>query len=331
MKIAIITITQNSQDLAAELLENLIGDPTVTSVDIFHKNVKKTLQSVFYEYDCIIGIMATGIMVRNICGLLENKIEDPAVLVMDDAGKHVISLLSGHFGGANEITKKIAEITGADPVITTATDIHGKLGIDSLAKKYYLDIENPEKIKRINSALVNNKLPELFIPSEFNFILDDPQVNSSYNLSKSIDNNFKVLFRNTEIILRPKKFVVGVGTRRDISKENIESAIRSAMNTLKLPIQRIDVISTGEMKKDEKGIIEVVSKFNIPLEIIPLDELKNFNYAGCSKSSFVKKKFGIYWVCEPTALIAAGKNSRLIFKKTSFNGVTVAIAVASND
>jgi cobalt-precorrin 5A hydrolase len=331
MKIAIITITQNSQDLAAELLENLIEDPTITGVDIFHRNVKKTLQSVFHEYDCIIGIMATGIMVRNICGLLESKMEDPAVLVMDDVGKHVISLLSGHFGGANEITKKIAEISGADPVITTATDVHGKLGIDSLAKKYYLDIENPEEIKNINSALINNKLLELFIPSEFHFILDDPQVNSSYNSSKSIDNNFKVLFRNTEIILRPKKFVVGVGTRRNISKENIESAIRSAMNTLKLPVQRIDAISTGEMKKDEKGIIEVVSKFNIPLEIIPLDELKNFNYAGCSKSSFVKKKFGIYGVCEPAALIAAGKNSRLIFKKTSFNGVTVAIAVASND
>lgn len=330
MKIAIITMTQNSQDLAAEILENLIEDPTITGVDIFHKNVKKTLQFIFRKYDCIIGIMATGIMVRNICGLLESKMEDPAVLVMDDAGKHVVSLLSGHFGGANGITKKIAEITGADPVITTATDIHGKLGIDSLAKKYYLDIENPEKIKGINSALVSGELPELFIPSEFSFILDDPQVKSSYNIFKSNNNDFKVLFGDIEIILRPEKLVVGIGARRAITKEKVENGIRSAMNTLKLPVQRIDVISTAEIKKDEKGIIEVVSKFNIPLEIISLDELKNFNYAGYSKSEFVKKKFGIYGVCEPAALIAAGKNSRLVFKKTSFDGVTIAIAVTSN-
>ena len=331
MKIAIITITKNSQDLAAEILENLIEDPTIFGVDIFHKNVKKTLQSVFSKYNCIIGIMATGIMVRNICGLLGNKMEDPAVLVMDDAGKHVISLLSGHFGGANEITKKIAEITGADPVITTATDIHGKLGIDSLAKKYYLDIENPEKIKDINSALVCDKHPELFVPSRFGFVLDDSQIKSSYNLVESIDDNFKVLFGDIEIILSPKKFVVGIGARKDISKEDVEGAITGAMNTLKLPTQRIDAVSTGEMKRNEKGIIEVVSKLDIPLEIISLDELKNFDYAGCLKSSFVKKKFGIYGVCEPSALIAAGENSRLIFKKTSFNGVTVAIAVSFND
>ena len=329
MKIAIITITKNSRDLASKIRENLTDDPTITGIDIFHKNVKKTLQSVFSEYDCIIGIMATGIMVRNICGLIESKLEDPAVLVMDDAGKHVISLISGHFGGANEIAKKIAEITGADPVITTATDVHGKLGIDSLAKKYYLDIENPEGIKSINSALVNDELPELLVPLRFSFILDDPQVRSSYNLGGSGGNNLKVLFKDTEIILKPKKFVAGVGSRRDISKQNVEYAITSAMDTLKLPVARIDVISTGEMKRNEKGIIEVVSEFNIPLEVVPLDKLKKFNYDGYSKSSFVKKKFGIYGVCEPVALITAGRNSKIVLKKTSYNGVTISIAVAS--
>ena len=330
MKIAIITITKNSKDLASKIQENLINDPTVTGVDIFHKNVKKTLKSIFSKYDCIIGIMATGIMVRSICGLIESKLEDPAVLVMDDAGKHVISLISGHLGGANEITKKIAEITGADPVITTATDVNGKLGIDSLAKKYYLNIENPEGIKNINSALVRGEFPELLVPSRFNFILDDLQVKSSYNGSESGENEFKVLFGNTEIVLRPKKIVVGIGARKNISKENVESAITDAMNTLKLPVLRIDVISTGEMKRNERGIIEVVSEFGIPFEIVPLDKLKNFNFDGYSKSSFVKKKFGIYGVCEPVALIAAGKNSRLALKKMSSNGVTVAIAVVTN-
>lgn len=313
------------------ILENLTEDPTVFNIDIFNKNVKKTLQSVFNRYDCIIGIMATGIMVRNICGLMGSKMEDPAVLVMDDAGKHVISLLSGHFGGANELTEKIAEITGADPVITTATDVHGKLGIDSLAKKYYLDIENPEKIKVINSALVHNELPDLFLPTGFDFILDNQQVKSSYNIVKSAENHFKVLFGDTEVILRPKKFVVGIGARMDIPKERVESAIRSAMNSVKLSVLRVDLISTGEMKRSEKGILEIASKFNVPLEIIPLDKLKNFDYSEYSKSYFVKDKFGIYGVCEPSALIAAGKNSRLIFKKTAFNGVTIAIAVASNE
>lgn len=328
MKIAIITITQNSRDIAAKILENLMDDPTVTCVDIFHKNVKQTLKSIFNEYDCIIGIMAAGIMVRNICGLILNKMEDPAVLVMDDAGMHVISLLSGHFGGANEFTKKIAEITGANPVITTATDVHGKLGVDSLAKRYYLDIENSWAIKSINSALVQDEFPELYVPLEFDFILDDPQVKSSYNIYKSHD--FKVVNGDAEVVLKPKNFAVGIGTRKDVPKENVEKAVKSAMNALKLPVKRIDVISTAEMKKNEKGILELVSNLDKPFKIISLDELKNFDYTGCLKSAFVKKKFGIYGVCEPSALISAGNDSRLIFKKTSFNGVTIAIAVSSS-
>lgn len=329
MKIAIITITKNSQDLAAEVLEILKEDPTIFKVDVFNKNVKNTLKSTFNEYDCIIGIMAAGIMVRNICGLMGNKLEDPAVLVMDDAGKHVISLLSGHFGGANEIARKIADVIDADPVITTATDTHGKIGIDSFAKKYYLNIENPEKIKVINAALVNDKIPELSVPSSFDFILNDPMVKLSYNMFESDNDDLKVLFRDTWIILKPEKFVVGIGARKGISKNSVENAIKEAMNILKLPVQRINAISTGEMKKNEAGIIETASKLHIPLEIIPLDELKSFDDKECSKSSFVREKFGISGVCEPSAFIAAGKNSKLIFKKTAFNGVTVAIAVSN--
>ncbi len=331
MKVAIITITKNSQDLADKILEDLKEDPTIFGVDIFNKNVKKTLESIFNKYDCIIGIMATGIMVRNICSLTKNKIEDPAVLVIDDAGKHVISLLSGHFGGANEIAKKIAGITGADPVITTATDVHGKIGIDSLAKKYYLSINNPKKVKVINSALVHDNNPELLVPPQFGFILDDPQVKISYNGFKSNNNDFKVSFDDTEVILNPEKLVVGIGTRKNISKENIEKAVKMALNILELPIERIDMVSTGEMKKNEMGIIETASEFGVSLEIIPITELKNFNCGECTKSPFVREKFGIWGVCEPSALIAAGKNSKLIFKKTSFDGVTIAVAVSSSD
>ena len=91
--------------------------------------------------------MATGIMVRNICSLLKSKENDPAVLVIDEMGKHVISLVSGHLGGANEFSDKIADIIHAEPVITTATDINNKFGVDTLARKYYLKIDDVSKIK----------------------------------------------------------------------------------------------------------------------------------------------------------------------------------------
>ncbi len=329
MKIAIITITQDAQKLALELVDYLENDPTVSEISVFHKNVKSSLDTAFREYDCIICIMAAGIVVRNICDLIRNKLEDPAVLVIDDAGKHVISLISGHFGGANSITVKIAEIINAEPVITTSTDVHSKLGVDVIAGKYFLRINNTEKIKVINSALLDNKKPDLYVPERFEFIFDDLLVRSSYNKQKSMDSYLKAVFNDDEVILKPKKFVVGIGAKKGISQINVQSAIESMVHKLDLSIERIDAISTAEIKRDEAGIIQTALKLNIPLKIVPMDELKIFNNVQCSKSDFVMDKFDVIGIAEPSALITAGKDSKLIFKKTAFKGVTVASAVSS--
>ena len=330
MKIAIITITEDAQKLAINLAEELKMDPTVISIKIFNKNVKKALNDAFNEYDCILGIMAAGIMVRNICTLIKNKMEDPAVLVMDDQGKHVISLLSGHFGGANDIALKIAEISAAEPVITTSTDVHGKIGIDSLARKYYLDIDDYKKIKAINLALIDNKKVDLCVPSKYEFIFRDPMVNKSYNKYESVNKDLKAIHEEDSIILKPKKIVFGIGARKGISKNKVQNAVYETIKLLKLSPERIDSFATGEMKKNELGIVEMASILEVPLEIVTVDQIKSFQSHDISSSEFVEKKFGIPGVCEPAALIAAGENSRLIFKKTSYNGVTVAAAVSSN-
>ena len=96
-------------------------------------------------------------MIRNICPLIKGKNEDPAILIIDEKGKHVISLLSGHLGGGNEFSIKIANIIDAEPIITTATDINDKFGVDCLARKYYMNIDDISKIKPINSALLNDE------------------------------------------------------------------------------------------------------------------------------------------------------------------------------
>lgn len=330
MKIAIITITEDARKLAIKLAEDLNRDPTVISVELFHKNVKNALKKVFSEYDSILGIMATGIMVRNICSLIKNKIEDPAVLVMDDQGKHIISLLSGHFGGANDITLKIAEISGAEPVITTATDVHDKMGIDSLARKYYFSIDDYKNIKAINSALIQDKMVDLYIPPKYEYIFKDPMIEGSYNKHESSNNELKTVFKDNSIILRPKKLVFGIGARKGISKNNVQNAINETIELLNLPLERIDTFATGEMKENEAGIVQIINDLKIPLEIVTVDQINSLNHPDCSSSEFVEKNFGVPGVCEPAALIVAGKNSKLISKKTAYNGVTVAVAVSTN-
>lgn len=326
MKVAIISITSSGQLIAKKLADNLKNDPTVLKVDLFHKNVKKTLNNISNDYNCILGIMAAGIMVRSVCNLIRSKTEDPAVLVMDEKSEHVISLLSGHYGGANEWACKIARITGADPVITTATDLNGKMGVDTIAYKYHFDINSPSKILNINQALVDGKKVILSLPQRFQYLFENKSIEKSYHRASS--HRIEVKINNCCLALSPKKMVVGVGARKGISSDSVLSALNQACNDLGIPMDRIDVMATVEFKKNEKGILEAADELDLPLEIVPLDKLKNFKHPEITESSFVRRRFEVPGICEPAALIVAGGNSKLIYRKKAWGKVTVALAVS---
>ena len=106
------------------------------------------------ERDAILFIGAAGIAVRSIAPHIKNKLVDSPVLVMDELGKHIIPLLSGHVGGANELALLIAEAVGAEPVITTATDLHDRFAVDVFAKKHFLRIGNKNGIAPISSKVL---------------------------------------------------------------------------------------------------------------------------------------------------------------------------------
>jgi cobalt-precorrin 5A hydrolase len=327
MKYAVISLTEDGQRLANELYKNLETDPTTIRLDMFHKNVKNTLSKSFNRYDCIIGVMATGIMIRSMCPLLKSKLKDPAVLVVDEEGKHVISLLSGHLGGANNFARKLAGILGAVPVITTATDLQGKMGIDELAYTYWLKISDPSLIIDLNKFMASGGKPDLFLPLKYRFMHNRPQIIRSYN-TQGWDKSFiQASIPGTAVELYPKRLVAGLGCKKGVSTDQILLALRSALQDLQLPLERVDVMATGEMKKNEPAILDTASQLGITLKIISLESLKEFSHPECSTSQLVESKFGVRGVSEPSALIAAGIKSRLIRKKTAFNGVTVAIAV----
>jgi len=330
MKIAILTITKEGKTLGESIKTKLINDPTIINVEIFHKNVQKSLIHCFNRFDCIMGIMATGIMIRNICPLIKNKENDPAVLIIDEKGKHVISLLSGHLGGANKLTCYMADIIGSDPVITTSTDLNNKLGADCLANNYYFNLKPVSLIKSINSYLIKNQSVWIDYNSDYEYLWKDNTISNSYE--KGNNNSPKLLISNgsAELELTPKKIVIGLGSRRDISTENVLNAIDSAISNLNIPIERINTLATGEMKKNERGILEAAKILNKPLKIISESALKEFTNPDMNDSEFVKSKFGIGGVCEPSSLIESGKNSKLILRKSTYDGVTVAIALSSN-
>ena len=327
MNIAILSVTNQGKHVSDKIYDELIQNPLFINVTQYHKNVIQTINNIFDKYDCIIGIMASGILIRSIAPHVTSKLSDPAVLLIDDNANFVISLLSGHFGGANDLTVKIADILDSTPVITTSTDVNNKIGIDSIAKRYFCLLENPKNIKFINRALVDNRKVDLYLPDKYSFIITD-DLKESYNIHINNEYDYIVsVIDNHEVILKPRKLVMGIGARRDIAASKVENAINQACNILEIPPERIDFFATADVKANEKGILENINELNKELIIIPMEEIKSYQNDECSKSDFVMKQFGVKGVCEPTALIANDDNSRLIFKKTAYNGVTIAVSL----
>jgi cobalt-precorrin 5A hydrolase len=334
MKIAIISVSKKGKNLALTIKEYLDKDSTIIRADLFHKNVKKYLKIAFYEYDAIIAIMASGILIRSIAPYIESKTSDPAVINIDDNGNFVISTLSGHLGGANKLTNKIASLIDATPVITTSSDINNKLGIDVLAGDLYLTIDNPKEILFFNKAILDERKITLTSSVEKRYLINyleknTLEMNVSFNHSSDVsEDEIKVTLDDHEIVLKEKKVVVGIGCRRGKECSKILEGFRKSIDELKIDESRVNQLSSAEIKKDEKGILELSDKLDIPINFVELDKLKLFESNDIQKSDFVKSKFGIYGVCEPSALITAGFDSKLIYKKTSYDGVTIAIAIS---
>lgn len=336
MKIAILSVSKKGYDLSFKLKELLDKDSTIIKCDIYHKDVKNAFNLLFYEYDAIIAIMASGILIRSITHLLESKTTDPAILNIDDNGNFVISMLSGHLGGANKLTVKVADLIGATPVITTSTDVNKKLGIDVLAKDLYLSIDNTKEILHFNKSILEGKEVSFTVNSNGNYdYLFDYLNNNTLEMDVSIyfssrinDGEIEAECDNHTIILRPRNIVFGIGCRRGKSCEEINEAIDVVTNDLKIHKSRINMLSSAEIKKDEQGILDLAEKLDIPVNFVELDKLGLFESSDIQKSDFVMSKFGIPGVCEPSALITAGFDSKLIYKKTAFDGVTVSVAIS---
>src|SRR5512136_734465 len=164
--IAIVAITKRGVETALRIKEALTekdflsivyapGKYVQTGVIPLDKRFDEFVKDHYQTVDAIVGVMATGIIIRTVAPLLQDKMTDPAVIGVDASGRFVISLLSGHYGGANELTKLIADGIGATPVVTTASDVMGKQSVDELARILHLKIENPHSLVAVNSTIVD--------------------------------------------------------------------------------------------------------------------------------------------------------------------------------
>jgi len=304
------------------------------------------LSEVFNQYNGHILIMSTGIVVRIIAPLIQHKTKDPAVVVIDEKGLHAISLLSGHIGGANELALKIAEITAAEPVITTATDINNIPAIDLLAIQKGLIIENPEAIKNVSMAFLNKEKIILHDPYQYltgtlpasNIILNgvdyriaDDTIRKNRILDK-IQGVFidyiKADIPTHFLKLRPAILAIGMGCNRNTSMQELKAFFLEVMDMFNLSARSLLNLSTIDIKSDEKGLLDLARILEIPIKFYSrkqLEQVKNIEHP----SFMVKKHIGVTSVCEAAAILSA-KNGKLIVPKQIKGNVTIAIAKISS-
>jgi len=353
--IAIIAITSRGVETALRIKEALtkkdflcvVYAPEKYSRSGFvplNKKFDEFVKDKYQAVGAIVGVMATGIIIRAVAPLLQGKLVDPAVIGVDASGHFVISLLSGHYGGANELTKLIADGIGATPVITTASDVMGKQSIDELTRVLHLKIENPASLVAVNSVIVNNgstvlvKLRDAKIPLTTAIGMDVREAATAEEAAKIV-NRYDAgaiialktpqpkLFVKPVTFLKPLTISVGLGARKEISEEAVVDAVSAALAKTRVPLERVDRIATVNIKKDSQSMIGAAERLGLKLEFIDLDALGKFKHPDLSADSeIVKRNIGVGGVCERAALITAGEKPRLILKKTVLNGVTVAVA-----
>ncbi len=293
----------------------------------------------FFRYPNHIFIAAAGIVVRAISPHLKSKDRDPAVIVLDQEGKYVISLLSGHLGGANDLARDVARLTGGEAVITTATDTAGLPSMDLLAKEKGLIIFNLEAVKWVNMALLMGEAVQIFDPGdhlglsnsglagcavvqvthEAQWLKESPGVWVTWKNAKS-------WHPSNRLILHPKCLVAGVGCNRGTGSREILDHIKESFRANGLALKSLKCLTTIEAKRDEAGLLAAARELGVPLFFFNSSEINSVQVP--HPSDVVKNHMGVSSVCEATALLKSHVTGLLVPKTKSPN-VTVAVALAS--
>ena len=256
-----------------------------------------TFSEIFPHTKRIVAIMSMGIVVRSIAPLLEDKWNDPAVVVVSPDLAYAIPLIGGHHG-ANELAKELSAL-GICPVITTATESAGRDSVEGVGERCGCDIVNRDSTRQVNAAMLDIDVPVFSVKGP-GIVIAGPDVS---------------------ILVKKGEYTVGIGCRKGVKKEEVLEAIRIALAETGIAKDAVLVYATTQKKFNETGLTEAVS--SLAGNLIFLDDETINAQTGLTSSRATK--IGLLGVAEPCAL-AVAKKKHLIMAKKVYGRVTVAIA-----
>jgi cobalt-precorrin 5A hydrolase len=348
-KVAILAITKNGISIALSLKKQFpswkIFAPFKFSnndlqIEWFEDSTTAKVGDLFKTHDALICIFSLGAVIRLVSPHMKDKKTDPAVVVIDDTGKFVISTLSGHLGGANQLTEDIATALEATPVITTAADVNKTIAVDLVGKEFGWKIDDDSTVTRVSAFMVNEEkigvyqdagekdwwTPKKEFPKNvtiYNSIEELKNSNSKgYLIISDKEIGDKELLKNA-VMYRPKTLVVGVGLHWDTSKDIIKEGVGFCMKKFNLSPKSIARFSSIKKESDVVGLQELSKEWNIPVDYFEKEQLTQISIP--NPSEIVQAFEGTPSVSEASALRSS--DGKLVVEKQKFPpNLTVAIA-----
>ena len=344
-KVSVLAITKNGINIGEKLKELFPNWDIFAPVKLSNQNNSITWYSeptsdkiieLFKNSNALICLFSLGAVIRLIAPHLKDKKTDPAVIVIDDKTNFVISVLSGHIGGANELTQEISEKLNALPVITTAADVNKTIAVDLVGREFGWKIDDDTTVTKISAHMVNAEPIGVFqqtndqkwykqLPKNvtiYDSLEDLKKSNSKAHLIISdtvIDNELS----QESVIYRPQSLVIGIGLHWDTTKDTIKEGIDHCLKKFNLSPKSIAKLVSIKKPEDVQGLIDLGKEMQVPVEYVDREELAEIITP--NPSTTVKAFEGTASVSEAAA-IKVSKGELIVEKQKFPPNLTVAIA-----
>ncbi len=356
---AIIALTRNGAMMARTLAESLDRESTLLidrrfreegdTGEIFDLPLRPVVEQAFAEFSSLVLFLSAGATIRLLAPLLESKQVDPAVVCVDDAGSFCVSLISGHVGGADRLAQEVASHLGSRAVITSASHASGTLAVDLLGREFgWKLMADSTAVTRASAAVINGQpigiwqgagergwwpnetpLPENITVYPTLEDLAASACAAALIVTDNIEPLDTMLADKITVVYRPRSLAVGMGCRRGVPVEELESLLAEALEENDLAPGCLAAIATAEIKRGEPGLEQLAEHHRVPLTFLQADELNGVfetnPSAITSKSERAHGLVGVWGVAEPAALLTAGADELLVTRKKTARA-TVAIA-----
>jgi len=363
---AVIALTRNGARMARRLAGEFERDVTLfldrrflqdgDDAVAFDLPLRPVVERAFAEYSNLVLFLSVGAAIRLLAPSLESKQADPAVVCVDDAGSFCVSLISGHVGGADKLAEEAARLLGATAVITSASHASGTLAVDLLGREFGWRLAaDSNAVTRASAAVINGMpvgvwqgagepdwwphdtpLPENITVYPALRDLAASACAAALIVTDRLDPLDTLLADKHTVVYRPKSLVAGMGCRRGVPVEELESFLAETFLAHGLALECLAGIATAEIKRGEPGLEQLAKRHGVPLTFFGAEDLNRVFETNpdaiTSKSERARSLVGVWGVAEPSALLTAGAKDLLVTRKnTSRATIAVARKVFSED